>query len=335
MHLPSFTHLSPESRAEAARLLAAHGPEAALVSGGTDLFPRMKYRLLTPRVLVSLSGITPTMPVLGEDGVLALDALTTLSRIARSPIVRKAAPLLAEAALTVASGQVRNAATLGGNLCLECRCLYYNQSHEFQFVEPCIKRGGGICYFAPKGNKCWAVFAADTVPALLVLDASLQVVDGAGRQRVLKLGELYTGDAKNPLNLGPAEILEKVLIPAVSKNERHAFRKFSRRKGIEFAGLTVAAALMVGEDAKTCLGARIAVGSVAGGPIRAKNAEEELLGKDLSDLGTLRAAGAAVAGEIRPFAHHGYPASHLRHCLEVEAGRALNDAMGIDPQGIS
>ena len=149
MHLPRFEYARPESWEEAATHLEKRGAGACPVSGGTDLLPRMKYGLARPEVLVSLRGIAPAAPRVGPEGDLLLDSQTPLASVARSPEVRARAPILAEAALSVASNQVRHMATLGGNLCLESRCLYYNQSHTFQFVEPCLKRGGGICYFAP------------------------------------------------------------------------------------------------------------------------------------------------------------------------------------------
>jgi CO/xanthine dehydrogenase FAD-binding subunit len=278
---------------------------------------------------VSLKGISPARPSLTEDGSLRIDALAPLADLVRSDEVRAFAPLISTSALSVASVQIRNAATLGGNLCLECRCLYYNQSHSFQFVAPCFKRGGDFCYFAPKSNRCWAIFAADTVPALLCLNAVICVTGPSGNQRRLHIDELYTGDALHPLSLSPTEIITEVIVPPAVGMSRQAFRKFSRRKGLEFAGLSVAVAAQVDEN-NTCLGVRIAVGSVSGGPLRAQSAEADLVGKDLSNRDVVRLTAAAVAKEIRPIAHHGYQAAHLRKCLEVETRRALAEAIGLE-----
>lgn len=330
MHLPRFRYMRPGSTDEAAGLLAEYGTAAVLVAGGTDLFPRMKYRIATPEYLVSLSGISRSLPTVDDDGCLRIDALMTLGDVSLASAVRNHAPLVAKAAARVASGQIRNAATLGGNLCLECRCLYYNQSHTFQFVEPCFKLDGDLCYFAPKGNRCFAVFASDMAPALLSLDADICVTGGAGKQRRIPVAELYSGDALNPLTLLPSEIITDIYVPSAFGTCGHSFRKFSRRKGFEFAGLSVAVALQTADDGRTCRGARIAVGSVAAGPLRAAAAEAALVGQILSDRDILRAAAAAAAQEIRPISHHGYPAAHLRHCLEVEVRRALVEAAGLD-----
>jgi 4-hydroxybenzoyl-CoA reductase beta subunit len=327
MHLPAFRHLRAESLEDAAHALAKHGPGACLASGGTDLFPRLKQGLARPELVVSLRGIAPEAPSLSA-GELRLDAQLPLASIVRSPEVRSAAPILAEAALSVGSNQIRHMATLGGNLCLESRCLYYNQSHSFQFVEPCLKRGGDGCYFAPGGRKCWAVFAADTVPALLCLEAKVRVVTPGG-SRWLGLEALYTGDAARPLALGSNEVVAEVSVPAAAGRRAQAYRKFSRRKGLEFGGLTVAAVLELA-DGSACREARIAVGSASGGPLRARKAEAWLQGQDVSQGEVLRAAAAAVAAEIRPVAHHGYAAGFLRECLEVETRRVLAAAVEVE-----
>jgi len=165
MRLPKFEHLQPASREEASRLLEEYGSRARLVAGGTDLYPRMKYGLACPEVLISLRGLASTPPFVGPNGELHVGALMTLADLARSETVLEKAPLLTEAALSVASNQIRHMGTLGGNLCQETRCFYYNQTHTFQFIEPCFKRKGNLCYHIPKGKKCWAVFSSDTAPA--------------------------------------------------------------------------------------------------------------------------------------------------------------------------
>ena len=173
MRLPKFEYLQPTSREEAFRLLQEHGSRAQLVAGGTDLYPRMKYGLAHPDVLISLRGLSTTPPSEDPNGDLHIDALMTLSDLAGSQTIVEKAPLLSEAALSVASNQIRHMGTLGGNLCQENRCYYYNQTHTFQFVEQCFKRNGDLCYLIPKGKKCWAVFSSDTAPALISLGASI------------------------------------------------------------------------------------------------------------------------------------------------------------------
>ena len=172
---------------------------------------------------MSLKGVPVRSPAVSPDGYLSISALMRLTDVIGSDVVREKAPLLVQAALAVGSNQIRHMGTLGGNLCLENRCVYYNQSHQYQFVEPCFKRNGKLCYLMPQGKKCWAVSAADTVPALISLNAQL-VIEGPGNNRCLPLDALYGGDPLRPLTLGPAEVVTDVRIPG-SKRSSSSFRQ--------------------------------------------------------------------------------------------------------------
>ena len=321
MFLPAFEHVPATSAEHAVSLLQQWGSAAVVVAGGTELLPRMKQGLIRPGVVVSVRNVPPEPPHTLPDGALVVDALTPLADLARSAAVRAGAPILAEAALAVASRQVRTVATLGGNLCQETRCLYYNQTHRFQFREPCIKRGGSACYAAAGSDRCWAVAMGDTAPALLCLDARVDTLGPAG-PRQFPVEGLYSGDAAAPLALTPGEMVVRVTVPRPDPGTGTAFIKYSRRGGVEFAGLTVAAALTVEPEAGTCLRARVAVGAVSSAPVRAREAEAVLTGGRPTEAVLAEAARAAVA-EVRPRGHHGYPARYLRHGLEVFARRAL------------
>ena len=321
MHLPRFEHVRASTLEEASRLLVEGGGSSRLVAGGSDLFPRMKYGLEQPATLVSLGRIHPQEPCIAASGELSIDALLSLARVARSAAIRRRAPLLAEAAHCVASAQIRQVGTLGGNLCIETRCLYYNQSHTFQFVEPCLKRGGTRCYFAPKGQKCWAVFCGDTAPTLIGLQARVEIVSTTGR-RASSLEDLYTGDPLRPLSLSNGDVIAQVVLPEAPVHQSGAFVKFSLRGGVEFAGVSVAAVIDLAADRMTCAGARIVVGAVAGAPVRARQAEQALVGKELN-ASLIPDIARQVRADIRPLAHHGYSAAYLRQCLEVQARRAL------------
>ena len=325
MHLPKFEHLYAASMEEAAQLLNQHGPKARLVAGGTDLFPRMKYRLIHPEILVSPKGLSTREPTLAEDGGLILDAFMTLTAVVRSPVIREKAPLIAEAAYTVASNEIRNMATLGGNLCQETRCLYYNQSHDFQYIEPCFKRGGSLCYFIPKGNKCWAVFMADTAPALICLGAEVKIIGSANIRRI-SVEDLYSGDALQPIATDPDEILAEVLIPNQPTRWGAACSKFSLRGALEFGALGLAVVLDMDDSGKTCLQARIAVGAVSPAPLRAPKAESFLKGKEISDTLFSKVA-RIVAKEIPIIPHHGYTGSYLKECIRVQMRRVLGTAV--------
>jgi 4-hydroxybenzoyl-CoA reductase beta subunit len=321
MHLPKFEHLSPASIKTAARLLKKHGSNSRLVAGGTDLFPRMKQGLTRPEVIVSLKGQGIDPARIDRKGDLHVSALMPLADIARSHEVLEKAPMLAEAITSVGSNQIRHMGTLGGNICLENRCTYYNQSHAFQFVEPCFKRAGDRCYLIPKGKKCLAVFTADTVPALISLDAKVKIVAADG-SRQLPVEKLYTGDALQPLALSHDEIISEVLIAKPQTVRGAAFTKFSLRGGVEFAGLTIAACLDIADGSATCSAARMTAGAVAARPLRAFKAEKAMVDETLSDK-LFQKIAEMVADEIRPVMHHGYSAPFLRECLRIQTYRTL------------
>lgn len=330
MHLPKFTYYRLSSRAEATRLLKEYGSRARLVAGGTDLYPRMKYGVMRPQVVISLKDLPVKNPEVDEAGNLHIDPLMTLADLTRSPLIREKFPMLAEAALSVASNQVRNMATLGGNICLENRCLYYNQSHTFQFVDACFKRGGDRCYLFPQGRKCFAVFVADTVPALISLGALITLTDGENI-RSLPLAELYTGDALRPLDLDEGEILAGVLIPALGAQCGMAFKKFSIRGGVEFAAFNVAALLQLdggrqNGDRQVCTAARLTVGAISQAPVRLAEAEASLLGRQPTPALFKDVARIAVA-DVAPLPHHGYSSSYLKECLAVYTSRVLESAL--------
>ena len=325
MHLPKFTYYRLSSRAEASRLLKEYGSRARLVAGGTDLYPRMKYGVMRPQVVISLKDLAVKNPEVDEVGNLHIDPLMTLADFACSPLIREKFPMLATAALSVASGQIRNMATVGGNICLENRCLYYNQSHTFQFVDACFKRAGDRCYLFPQGRKCFAVFVADTVPALISLGALITLTDGENI-RSLPLAKLYTGDALRPLDLDEGEILAGVLIPAPGAQCGMAFKKFSIRGGVEFAAFNVAVLLQLDGDRRICTAARLTVGGISQAPVRLAEAEASLLGRQPTPALFKGVARIAVA-DVAPLPHHGYSSSYLKECLAVYTGRVLESAL--------
>jgi len=324
MHLPRFAHLSPGSIQEAIDLLNKY-PRCAVMAGGTDLLPRMKYRLTAPETVISLKHVRSKPPMVTPQGYLVLDALMTLNTIGRSPLIRERVPILAEAVQVVASNEIRNMGTIGGNLCQQTRCLYYNQRHRFQFVAPCYKRGGDSCYFIPKGKKCWAVFMSDTAPALISLGAEIRIMGPEGI-REMPLEELYTGDARRPLALDPNEILFEVSIPPWSSG-RHgeAFFKLSLRGGLEFAALSAAAVIEEKEDKKARYRARLTVGGVSARPKRARKGEAILAeGEFCEDL--FSEVAGSVAKEIDPVPHHGYSRAYLAEALRVSTRAVLTRA---------
>src|SRR5438094_2101191 len=264
MRLPWFDYRAPRTLSEAARILAGEGPNAALIAGGTDLLPNMKRRQTAPKVLVSLRRI----PELKRNGAV-LGAGITLSEIARTP----ALPLgLRQAAAQVATVHLRNMGTIGGNLCLDTRCNYYNQNYEWRkAIDFCLKKDGDICWVATASKRCVAMSSTDCAPALLVLGARVKLVSTSGT-RELALEELYNNDGIDYLRRRPDEILTEVRCA----NAPSTYWKLRRRGAFDFPVLGVAAAMHAE-------GARIALGAVASRPFLVHKANELLRGQELTD----------------------------------------------------
>jgi CO/xanthine dehydrogenase FAD-binding subunit len=212
-------------------------------------------------------------------------------------------------------------ATLGGNLCQQTRCLYYNQRHEFQFVEPCFKRGGNFCYFLPKSKKCWAVFMSDLAPVLVSLDAEVTIANEEATRRI-PLQTLYTGDAVHPLQLGVSDILTHIRIPETGDHRFNAFSKLTLRGGLEFAVVNVSADLRMDPDRRTCVEARIAAGAVGPAPVRAVEAESRLAGRRLTSE-RIDEISRIVGKELHPIPHHGFSRPYLTEALRVQTRKAL------------
>src|SRR6476620_7978495 len=198
MRLPYFTFESPRTIAEAAELLAAASGEAMLVAGGTDLLPNMKRRQQVPRTLVGLRRVAELRVIANGDG-LRIGAGVTLTRLVRDPRVRASYGALWQAASQVATPHLRNMGTLGGNLCLDTRCNYYDQNYEWRkSIDFCMKKDGDTCWVATGSPKCLAVSSTDTAPALIALGARVTLVSAAGTRRIAA-GDLFRNDGIHSL----------------------------------------------------------------------------------------------------------------------------------------
>jgi len=235
MHaLPEFTLRRPASLAEAIALLAAD-PQARLIAGGTDLLPNLRRGLERPPVLIDLSGLRGFAGLEQDgDGSLLLGGGLTLAQIASDRLIGECLPALAQAAGAAAAPTHRSAATLGGNLCQDTRCVFYNQSEWWRASNGyCLKRGGDTCHVAPQGNRCHAAFSGDLAPVLLALGAQAELVS-AGGTRWLPLQDLYRDDGAAHLTLAAGELLARVRVPAAARGQRSGYRKARVRQSIDF-----------------------------------------------------------------------------------------------------
>jgi 4-hydroxybenzoyl-CoA reductase subunit beta len=272
----------PASRAEACRILAGEGAAARVVAGGTDLWPNLKRRHQMAEHVVSLAGIAELHGV-AANGDVRIGATTSLAEVERHPAVVARYPALARAVASISSPPLRNMGTLGGNVCLDTRCTYYDQNEEWRrSIHYCMKAEGKICWVAPSSPRCWAVSSADSAPMLVALGARVRLVSAAG-ERELSLAAFYRDDGIDYLAKRPEEIVAQVVLPGESDAARWrtAFFKLRRRGSIDFGVLTVAVALRL--EGSIVAEANIVLGSIASFPSPADAAAAELVGKPLTD----------------------------------------------------
>lgn len=273
MRLPKMDYQAPESVAEAFSLLDKYGEDARILAGGTDLLPACKHRNIRPALIVSLKKIAELKGIQFQEGEgLRIGAMTSLNDVRYDSHVLNHFPALAQAAASVGATQHQNMGTLGGNLCLNTRCIYYNQSDTWRKSLPvCFKMGGDICHVVPKGKKCYAIFSADTVPALVALDAEVKMVSSRG-ERIVPLKELYTGDGRNPVAVEAGEILSEIRIPETNGNQRSVYLKYRVRGAIDFPLVGVSARVNFNGDA-TCKGCKVVLNAVGSTPVEVSEAD--------------------------------------------------------------
>jgi 4-hydroxybenzoyl-CoA reductase subunit beta len=321
--LPEFQLLRPRTVAEAIEFLAKHATNAQIVAGGTDLIPSLRQHLFAPRWLVDIRSIGELRGIRARDGGLEIGALTTLTALERSPEIAQNYPVLHEAAKTVASPLLRNMGTLGGNICLDTRCLWYNQSLGWRkSCGFCIKKDGDLCHVAPGGTKCWAAFSGDTPPALLCLEAEIEIAGPTGTRRV-PVSELYTnvGDAR--MKLERNELLTRVLLPARTSGWKGVYRKLRIRGSIDYplAGVAIALKRSNGHVAD----AKVAITAVNPAPLLVKGANEALAGKKVSEE-LASQVGELAARMAKPLTTSALTPEYRREMIRVLTKRAVLEA---------
>jgi 4-hydroxybenzoyl-CoA reductase subunit beta len=326
IRLPAFTYLAPRTLEHAVRAMAEAGPDGMLVAGGTDLYPNMKRRQFEPKTLVGLRAIATLRGVGGSprEG-MRIGACTTLSAVATHPELARAYPGLATAAGLVSSPQLRNMGTLGGNVCVDTRCNYYNQSYEWrQAIGFCMKKDGDICLVAPGSPRCWAVSSSDTAPVLWSLGARVRLLGPAG-ERTVPMAALYRDDGIEYLAKRPDEIVTEILLPPAD-GWRSAYLKLRRRGSFDFPILGVAAALRLEGD--VVREARIVLGAVASLPREAPKAAAALIDQRLTTA-TIEAAAEAAAGPARPLDNTDLTHPYRKKVTRVYVARALARLAGL------
>ena len=312
MRLPWFEYRAPRSADEAARILAGEGPGAMLVAGGTDLLPNMKRRHQSPSTLVALRGVEELKAVNNGAG-LQLGAGLTLTEVVETPAVRERYAGLWQAAAQVATPHLRNMGTLGGNVCLDTRCSYYNQSYEWRkAIDFCLKKDGETCWVATASKRCVAVSSTDTAPEIAIAD-------------------LYRNDGIDYLARKPEELLTAIVLPEAT-GWRSSYWKLRRRGSFDFPVLGVAAAVRLAADG-TVEAARIALGAVASRPFLVPKVGDAMVGRKLSDE-VIGEAAATVASRAKPMDNADMNLYWRKEVVASFVGYALRELRGDDMRAV-
>jgi 4-hydroxybenzoyl-CoA reductase subunit beta len=321
LRLPRFAFVTPASLDEALARLAE--PGAIAVAGGTDVYPKMKRRQFAPRTLVSLRRVVDS-EIRNGDGV-RVGAGATLTALAEHPLVRERYGALAEAAAVISTPQLRNMGTLGGNLCLDTRCNWYDQSLFWRMAEGyCMKTHADVvCRVAPSSRRCLAVASADTVPALIALGATVTIASASGERRV-DLDELYREDGIAYLTLAKGEVVTEVRLPPAD-GWRSMYLKLRDRGAFDFPIAGVAAAVRL--DGRDVVAARIAMTALGSSPKRVDAAADALVGTQLEDEAIAKAADAVFAA-ARPMDNTSGTIAERKRASRVLAVRVLRALRG-------
>lgn len=327
MRLPLFEFRAPRTLEEAARILDGEGGNAMPLAGGTDLLPNMKRRQQVPRTLISLRHVGDLTQIRLDQSASRLGACLTLSAIASDPRFRNGLTALAQAASQVATPQIRNMATLGGNLCLDTRCNYYDQNYEWRkAIHFCLKKDGDTCWVAPGSSKCMAVSSTDTAPALIALGARVRLVSQS-EEREVPLADLYNNDGMNYIRRRPNEILAEVLLDSLH-GWKSTYWKLRRRGSFDFPVLSVAAAARLSRNG-VVEDARIVIGSTASRPLLAAEAAKFLHDRSLNQDSITEAA--ALAAKIaKPLDNTDFDMSWRKKVTAEFVTYALRELRGDD-----
>jgi 4-hydroxybenzoyl-CoA reductase subunit beta len=325
MRLPSFEYRAPRSVDEAAACLAERPGDTMLLAGGTDLLPNMKRRQQTPAVVVSLRAIPGFGEIRNGDG-LSIGAGATLSSLVHNARVRQAYPGLWQAVAQIATPHLRNMGTIGGNLCLDTRCTYYDQNYEWRkAIDFCMKKDGSTCWVATSSPRCLAVSSTDTAPMLQALGATVTLVSARG-QRDLVVEDLFANDGMFYLTRRPDEILSAVHLPP-SEGWRSAYWKLRRRGSFDFP--VAAAAVAARLEGRRVIDARIVLGAVASRPLSTPRAVDLLRDRLLDDEAITEAS--AVAAELaKPMDNTDFELVWRKRMVRTLVSGALHEIRGDD-----
>ena len=319
MRLPKFEYFEPENLKAAVAILQKE-PAAKILAGGTDLLVNMKHRVECPPVLVNIKRIDGLKYIRQDNGDIHIGALTPLKRLHTDSLIVENFPILAQAASSVGSYHHQVMGTLAGNICQQNRCMYFNQSKWWRSSRPtCYKAGGEICHVVNKKEICYSAYCGDMAPALMVINARI-AMEGPDGSKEMPIEDFFSGDGKAPLVKKPTDILSEIILPKASVNGISTYIKFANRESIDFP--IVGCALWASENEKQY---RMAFTAVDRKPVRGKQVEEFLNGKQLS-AENVKAASELAAKAAKPVKTSVYSPSHKRRMMGVLLQNAMNEA---------
>lgn len=323
--LPAFEWAEPVSLDELRALLATHGRDALIVAGGTDAVPNLKHGLHEPRVVVSIGRVAELAGITRDADGLHVGARVTLAALARDPHVGREFAVLARAAGLVAGPQLRAMGTVGGNLCLDTRCTYYNQTQFWRSALGfCLKKSGTVCHVVPAGKRCVAAHSSDLAPVLIALGATLDIA-GPGGVRTILVDEFFVPDGIHNNVLVPGEIVTRVHVPAAARELVAGYEKLRPRAAIDFPMLSVAFAARVNG---VVADARLVVSAIAARPRVITGADALLRGKPL-DAAAIDALAQLAARQCHPLINVPYDAEWRKAMVPVYVRRAVRQALGL------
>lgn len=327
MRLPRFQYLEPRELEEALEMRDLYGARSAVLAGGTDLLVRMKQRLMRPAFLISLRNLKELVGIRIEGKELVIGAGTPLQEVSRSPLVQHHFPALAEAVQAVGAYSIQQVrGTIGGNLCQDTRCLFYNQSAFWRSGrQACHKAGGKICYAREGSDRCRSTNQSDGATALMALQARVTLRNSQGH-RDLSLEELFTMKGETPLDLAPNEILTQIRLPMERPGRASAYERIAYRSAIDFP--VASAAVWLESERGTVSKARIAVGCMGNAPLLILQAGESLEGRPLEDTQALAKAARIAMDQASAFAveNVGATVEYRVEMVSVLVERALHRA---------
>lgn len=328
--IPEFEYVAPGDLQEALACLASHGAEAVVLAGGTDLVVRMKQRLVKPRFVVSLKNLEGLRGVREGDSVIVIGAMTPLVEVLESEIVEKHLPALRQAVGKIGAPSIQHfRGTIGGNLCLNTRCLFYNQSQFWRSGRtPCHKDNGQTCYAEENSDRCRSANQSDGACALMALGCDVVLASSRGK-RVLHMEEFFTGKGESPFAIEPDELVLEIRVPTPGAGVGSSFQKIAYRSAIDFALVSVAVSVRVKD--RRLEDVRISVGGAGAAPLLLKEAAATLTGKPVDDVRAIEATSDLAKKHASAFMveNLGSSLEYRQKMVSILARRAIKEAVAV------